>query len=111
MGVKFAHKVILCRVRIGVRRGFLLPRCGQLLLAHRSLLHGVLLTLGDKIQDGLQMEKPRPLYLSGFTDADAAEVALARAFVKFGARKSAMMLNAVFWRAYPDGQAVGLVVK
>jgi hypothetical protein len=57
------------------------------------------------------MGKPRSLHLSELTDADTAEVSLARAFVKFGAGRSAVKFHTLLWWAYPDGQAVGLVLK
>lgn len=67
------------------------------------------LTLGDKVQYGLQVKKAGSFNLPRFPDGYAAEVSLARAFVKFGTGKAAVKFYPLFGRAYPDGQAVGLV--
>ena len=54
-----------------------------------------------------EMEKPRAFDLPRLADRNAAEMSFARAFVKFRAAKSAVKFRADFWRANPDGQAVG----
>ena len=59
---------------------------------HRRLL----LTPGDKIQNGLQMEKPGAFDLPRFPDGYGAEMAFARAFVQFSAAKSRPMVNPLF---------------
>lgn len=73
----------------------------------RAFLCSVLFALGDEIQNGLKMEKPRAFDLSGGADADTAKVSLARALVKFGTRKSGEMFRAIFGTANPNRQAVG----
>jgi len=80
-------------------------------MAGFSLGRRFLFTPGDEIQDGLKIEKSRAFRLAWGADADASEVSLARALVKFGAGESAVKFHAVFGRANPDGQAVGLVLK
>ena len=52
------------------------------LFSHRPLLHRVLLALGDKIQDGLKMEKPGALHHSGFSDGDTSEFSIRRALIQ-----------------------------
>jgi len=89
------------------RRVFPVRERGGFLFIHRPLPFAT----GDKVQDGLQMEKPRPFHLAGFTDGHAAEMPLARAFVKFGTAETTVKFHALLWGAYPDGQAVGLVLK
>jgi len=71
----------------------------------------LLFTLGNVIQDGLKMEKPRAFHLSGLPDGHAAEVFLARAFVELRTAEAAVKLHPLLGRSNPDGKAVGLVVK
>jgi ABC-type Na+ transport system ATPase subunit NatA len=40
-----------------------------------------LLTPGDKIQNGLKMEKSRAFRLAGFSDGHATEVTISRALI------------------------------
>lgn len=86
---------------------FLSRSAADFLCLHRPLLF----TPGDEIQDGLKIEKPRALHLARRADGHAAEVSLARAFIKFGAAESAVKFQAGFRRANPNGQAVGLIVE
>lgn len=58
-------------------------------------------------QNGREMEKPRAFDLPRLADRNAAEMSLARAFVKFSAAESREMFRADFGRANPHGQAVG----
>lgn len=85
---------------------------GFFLLVHSPFLQSVLLTLGDKVQNGLKMEKPRSLYLAGFADADTAEVPLPSSLVKFSPAEASVKFHATAaWRSYPNGKSVMLVVK
>ena len=70
---------------------FLSWSAADFLCLHRCLL----LALGDEIQDGLKMEKPRAFHLARSADADTAEASLARSFVKFGAGEAAVKLHAL----------------
>ena len=71
----------------------------------------LLFTLGNEIQDGLKMEKAGAFNLTGSADADRAEMPFARALIKFGTRKATVKFHPLFWCPYPDGQAVGLILK
>ena len=85
---------------------------GKQFEARFSLHYPLLFTLGNKIQNGLKMEKPSSLHLSRLTNTDTAEVPLARAFVKFGSGKSAGKIPPLPARCpNPDRKSVVLVVK
>jgi len=69
----------------------------------------MLFTLGNKVQNGLKMEKPCAFDLARRADAYASEMSLARAFVKFGTAESRVKFHTVLGAANPDGPAVGLI--
>ena len=70
-----------------------------------------LLALGDKIQKGLQVEKPRPLHLSGLADGHAAEVAILRALIKPRPAEAGIKFKPMLGRSHPFRASVGLVIK
>jgi hypothetical protein len=65
----------------------------------------------DEIQNGPQLEKPGPLYLTWFANADASNASIAGEFVKFASAKTAKVIRPSLGRPDPNRQLIIAFLK